>query len=86
MVDINDNTLSKPTAQKYPPLALMETPTLMETLRHGNTHAHYPPVIIIPNQCFYLSPFDINGKGYLLLGMLPLSSCLYYFSSYFTKG
>jgi hypothetical protein len=31
------------------------------------------PVIITPHQCFYLSPFDINGKGYLSLGMLPLT-------------
>jgi hypothetical protein len=45
----------------------METPTLMETLSHDNTHAH------TPHQCFYLSPFDINGKGYLSLGMLPLT-------------
>jgi hypothetical protein len=39
----------------------------MTTLSHENTHAH------TPHQCFYLSPFDINGKGYLSLGMLPLT-------------
>jgi hypothetical protein len=66
-VDINDNQLSKPIVQQYPPLALMAT------LRHGNTHAHAPPMIITPHQCFYLSPFDINGKWYLPLGMPPLS-------------
>jgi hypothetical protein len=45
----------------------MATPTLMETLIHDNIHAYSP------HQCFYLSPFEINGKGYLPLGMLPLT-------------
>jgi len=45
----------------------METPTLMETLSHDNIHAY------IPHKCFYLSPFDINEKGYLSLGFLPLT-------------
>jgi hypothetical protein len=45
----------------------MEAPTLMTTLSHDNTHAHNI------HQCFYLSPFDINGKGYLSLGFLPLT-------------
>jgi hypothetical protein len=51
----------------------METPTLMETLML------MPPVIIAPHQCFHFSPFDINGKGNIPLGKLPLSSCLYSF-------
>jgi hypothetical protein len=56
----------------------METPTLMETLRHGNTHAQTLSVTITPHQCFSLSPFDINGKGYLSgylspFGVLPLT-------------
>jgi hypothetical protein len=66
-LSINLNQL----VQQSPPLALMETPTLMETLSHENTHAHAPPVIIAPHQCFYLSPFDINGKGYLSFGVSP---------------
>jgi hypothetical protein len=45
----------------------MTTPTFMETLIHDNTHTH------TPHQCFYLSPFDINGKRYLSLGLLPLT-------------
>jgi hypothetical protein len=55
------------------------------------------PMIIYPHQCFYLSPFNINGKGYLPLGMipitelsmgmLPLYSCLLLLSlSPFEKG
>jgi hypothetical protein len=44
----------------------METPILMEIISHGKN-------VISPNQCFYLSPFDINGKWYLSLGMLPLT-------------
>jgi hypothetical protein len=39
----------------------------METLSHDNIHAY------TPHQCFYLSLFDINGKGYLPLGLLPLT-------------
>jgi hypothetical protein len=70
----------------YPPLALMKTPKMMETLRHGNTHAHAPPIIISPHQCLCLFPFDINKKGHLLLGLLPVSLCLYYFSSSLMKG
>ena len=72
-----------PIVWQSPPLALMETPTLMETLSHYNIHAY------TPHQCFYLSPFDINEKGYLplglllltglSLGLLPLSICLWYF-------
>jgi hypothetical protein len=73
LVDINENQVSKPIVQQYPPLALMEKPTLMETIRHGNINAHAPPLIISPHQCFYLSTFDINGKGYLPLGLLPLT-------------
>jgi hypothetical protein len=45
----------------------METPTLMETLNHDNIHVY------TPHQCFYISPFDINGKGYQPLGLLPLT-------------
>jgi hypothetical protein len=54
----------------------MATPKLMETLRHENSHAHTSLMIIDPHQFFFLSPFDINGKGYLPLGMLPLSKFL----------
>jgi hypothetical protein len=53
----------------------------MATLSHDSIHAY------TPHQCFYLSPFEINGKGYLPLGLLPLtelslgmlllSTCLY---------
>ena len=75
MVEINENQQSMPifhqpnwTIWQSPPLALMET------LSHENTHAH------TPHQCFYLSPFDINGKGYLTLRLLPLSKCLWSFS------
>jgi hypothetical protein len=49
----------------------METPTMMETLSHDNIHAY------TPHQCFYLSPFDINNKGYLPLGLIPMSTCLF---------
>ena len=73
IVDINDNQKSiptihqpRPTVWQYPPLALMETLTLMATLRCDKIHAY------TPHQCFYLPPFEINGKGYLPLGMLPL--------------
>jgi hypothetical protein len=45
----------------------METPELMETVSHDNIHGY------TPDQCFYLSPFDINGKWYLPLGLLPLT-------------
>jgi hypothetical protein len=45
----------------------MATPTLMATLSHDKIHAY------TPHQCLYLSPFDINGKGYLPLGLLPLT-------------
>jgi hypothetical protein len=52
----------------------MATPTLMSTpIIDGNTHAHALPMIIDPHQCFYLSRFDINGKGYISLGLLPLT-------------
>jgi hypothetical protein len=44
---------------------MMETSTLMETLKHGNTHAQNLYVTITPHQCFSISPFEINGKGYL---------------------
>jgi hypothetical protein len=77
--------MKKPTAQQYSPLALMVKPTLMTTLRHGNTHSHAPPVIITPHQCFYLSTFDIKGEGYLALGMLPLSSWILFFLFVFEK-
>jgi hypothetical protein len=30
-------------------------------------------MFISPHQCDYLSPFDINGKGYISLGFLPLT-------------
>jgi hypothetical protein len=43
----------------------------METLRHGNTHAYARPVTIVIDQCFSLSPFDINGKRVYLLGVAP---------------
>jgi hypothetical protein len=42
----------------------------------GNTHT--PPVStnsLDISLLMFLSPFDINGKGYLPLGLLPLSSC-----------
>jgi hypothetical protein len=68
MVDINDNQQSiptihqpKPTLRQNPPLALMAT------LSHDKIHAY------TPHQCFYLSPFDINDKGYLPLGILYLT-------------
>ena len=84
MVDINDKQKSIPifhqpktTVWQSPPLALMET------LSHDNIHAY------TPHKCFYLSPFNINGKGYLPLGLLPLtelslgllpvSTCLWFF-------
>ena len=87
MVEFNENQQSiptvhqpNPTVWQSPPLALMATPTLMATLSHDNIHAY------TLYQCFYLSPFDINGKGYLplgllrltklSLGLLPLSTCL----------
>jgi hypothetical protein len=54
----------------------MATPTLMTTLIHDNIHAY------TPHQCFYLSPFDINGKGYLPLGLLPLTELSLGFSPY----
>jgi hypothetical protein len=44
----------------------MATPKLMATLSHDNIYAY------TPHKCFYLSPFDINGKWYLPLGLLPL--------------
>jgi hypothetical protein len=74
-VDINDIQPSKPTVQKYPPLALMET------LRHGNPYAHASPVTISPPDCMPLSlhsflyippPFDINDKGYSSSEAAPL--------------
>ena len=68
MVDINENQQSiwtfhqhKPIVWQYPPLVLMAT------LSHGKMHAY------TPHQCLYLSPFDINVKGYLPLGLLPLT-------------
>jgi len=64
----------------------MTTPTLIAILRHGKNHAHDYPMIIDPHQCVYLSPFDINGKEYLPLGIIPLSSCLRYFPSPLMKG
>jgi hypothetical protein len=65
---MNDNQLSKPIVQQPNPTILKSPPlSLMETLSHDNIHAY------TPHQCFYLSPFGINGKGYLPLGMLPLS-------------
>jgi hypothetical protein len=74
MVDINYNQQSipivhqpKPIVWQSPPLALMATPTLVATLSHDNIQAYNL------HQCFYLSPFDINGKWYLPLGMLPLT-------------
>ena len=85
-VEINEKKLSKPTIQQSPPFALMESPTLMETLRHGKNHAQNLSLTITPHQCFSVSPFDINGKWYLLLGLPPLPSCLCYFSSSLTKG
>jgi hypothetical protein len=48
-------------------LALITTPTLMATLSDDKIHDY------TPHQCFILSPFDINGKGYLSLGLLPLT-------------
>jgi hypothetical protein len=50
-----------------PPLEFMATPTLMATLSHDKIHVY------TLYQCFYLSPFDINDKGYLPLGFLPLT-------------
>jgi hypothetical protein len=32
------------------------------------------------HQCFSLSPFNNNGKWFMSLGMLPLSSCICSFS------
>jgi hypothetical protein len=46
-------------------------PTISPLGIDGNTHT--PPVTNAP--MMFLSPFDINGKGYLPLGMLPLFSC-----------
>jgi hypothetical protein len=77
--DINDNIV-----QQSPPLALMATPTLMSTpIIDGNTKTwkcscslcdhHSSSMFISPHQCDYLSPFDINGKGYISLGLLPLT-------------
>jgi hypothetical protein len=43
----------------------MAKPTLMATPSHDNIHAY------TPHQCFYLSPFDINEKGYLPFGVDP---------------
>jgi hypothetical protein len=69
-VEINDNQQSKPifhqpkpTIQQYPPLALMVIPTFMSILGPQNT-------VISPHQFFYLYPFDINGKGFLSLGLI----------------
>jgi hypothetical protein len=45
----------------------MATPTLMATLSHDKIHDY------TLYQCFYLFPFEINGKGYLPLGLLPLT-------------
>jgi hypothetical protein len=74
MVDINDNQIftptihqPKPIVSQSPPLALMATPTLMKTLIRDKIHVY------TLHQCFYLSPFDINEKGYIPLGMLPLT-------------
>jgi hypothetical protein len=47
--------------EESPPLELMERQTLLETLSHDNIHYY------TPHQCFYISPFDING------GLLPLT-------------
>jgi len=63
----------QPTIQQSHSLALMSTPTSMETLRHDNNYAHTSPVKIVHHQCFYLSPFDINDKAYLPLGLLSLT-------------
>jgi hypothetical protein len=62
----------------------METPTLMSTpIIDGNTWTwkcscslcdhRSSSMFISPHQCDYLSPFDINGKGYISLGLLPLT-------------
>ena len=84
IVDINENqqyipTINQPktTIWQSPPLALIAT------LSQHNIHAY------TLYECFYLSPFDINGKGYLplgllpltelSLGLLPLSKCLWFF-------
>ena len=81
MVDINDNQQSIPTIHQPKPTVLQSPPlALMAALSHDKIHAY------TLHQCFYLSPFDINGKGYLplgllpptklSLGLLPLSKCL----------
>jgi hypothetical protein len=60
----------------------MATPTLMSTpIIDGNTWTwqcscslcdhRSSSMFILPHQCDYLSPFDINGKGYISLGLLP---------------
>jgi hypothetical protein len=50
-------------------------PTISPFGIDGNTHT--PPVTNAPDLSLlmFLSPFDINGKGYLSLGIFPLSSC-----------
>ena len=90
IVDINENKQSiptihqpKPIVWQSPPFPLMATPTLMETLSHDTIHSYNP------HQCFYISPFYINLKVYLCLGLLPLtklslgflplSTCLWFF-------
>jgi hypothetical protein len=61
--------------KKYP-TTLMTTnyPTISPFGIDGNTHT--PPVTIYSHLSLpmFLSPFDIKGRGYLSLGLLP---CIY---------
>jgi hypothetical protein len=50
---------------------------MMETLTDGSDHAQSvhrsSSMFIYQYQCVYLSPFEINGKGDISLGMVPLT-------------
>ena len=70
MVEINDNQKSIPIVHQPKPIVLQSPPlALMATLR-DNIHAY------TPHQCFYLSPFFINGKGIFPSGVYPPNKTL----------
>jgi len=71
-VDINDNHFFLTLIMTNYPTTSMKTnsPTISPIGIDGNTHT--PPVT--NSSLMFLSPFDINGKWYLPLGFLPLSS------------